>query len=103
MDPIYGDGVFRAMSLGAVVRLHDQEVELTEEINADVTATESQTITFTTPIAGPVTGLGRDCLVTVGPLGEERLRLILGEIQPKVGASYPATLIALDEAPELWA
>lgn len=43
--------------------------------------------------------IGEDCMVSVGPLGEEARRLIITDI--KWGRKMEATISAIDEAPEL--
>lgn len=103
ISDLYGDGLWGPMAVGAVVRLKDGET-LTGAIVADPDATDgSRELTFVTPVTGPVDGLDLDCLVSVGPLGEERKRFIVGDITPKTGDNFPHAFTAVEEAPELWA
>lgn len=100
IDESIDDGFWGPLSLGACVRLKNGGGWLTAEIVADETELISRTITFVTPQLATNVDIGG--LVTVGELGEEYLRLIVREMVPKVGPSYPATLIAFDEAQGLW-
>lgn len=84
------------------IRLPD-EADITAEIDVALDVDETRVITFLDPIPGPIDGLDVGTLVYAGPVDQERLRLIVGEIQPKAGPSFPNTIVAVDEAPELWA
>jgi hypothetical protein len=50
--------------------------------------------------SGPIPAIAEDCLVVVGELGSEYLRMIVSEITP--GPDLTARLVLVDEAPELW-
>lgn len=100
IDESIADGLWGPLSIGACVRLKNGGGWLTAEIVTNELVTISRTITFTTPQLATNVDVGG--LVTVGELGEEYLRLILREMVPKAAPSYPATLIAFDEAQELW-
>lgn len=71
----------------------------------------TDTLVFATPVynstvlAGPfdsgaVPAITEECLVVVGPLGSEYLRMIVYDISP--GEDLTARMTLVDEAPELW-
>lgn len=96
-----GSWLLRARA-AAGIRLPD-EADITAEFDTNHGAEETRTLTFLNPILGPIEALDFGTLVYCGPVGTERLRLIVGEIQPKTGPSFPSTIVAVDEAPELFA
>lgn len=71
----------------------------------------TDTLVFATPVynstvlagpfdSAPVPAITEECLVVVGPLGSEYLRLIVYDISP--GEDLTARMTLVDEAPELW-
>ena len=95
---------FTDNAIGVSIRLKDGSIMTAQVSSFDE---ETRTLTFTTPFADPgVNGdgddiLGEGCLVVSGPLGAETLRALVWSVTPKAGGL--ATLICVDEAPEIHA
>ena len=108
-DVLAEDDILSLDKLGCTIRHADGSISTHEISN---TAGFTSTITFTTPFAnqtmmagpfdsGTVYEIEAGCLVAIGPMGREYLRLIVTEIMP--GEDLTARLTMVDEAPELWA
>lgn len=63
-----------------------------------ISSSDGAWVYFDPPV--PSGGVYEDSLVAVGPIGREYLRLIVFAVSPQ--KNYEATIIAVDEAPELW-
>jgi hypothetical protein len=83
---------------GIAIRLNQGAGILVKQITAAAND-DVVIVTFATPFPDPG-NLNPDCLVTVGPLGSEYIRLIVYGVQPK--ADMQATVTCVDEAPQLW-
>ena len=108
-DVLAEDDILSLDKLGCTIRRADGSISTHEISNL---AGLTRTITFTTPFAnqtmtagpfdsGTVYEIEAGCLVAIGPLGREYIRLIVTEIAP--GEDLTARLTMVDEAPELWA
>lgn len=98
------------MKMGVSIRRTDGTISTHALSNVDGT---TATLTFATPFAddtwtsgspydsGAVHDVEPGCIVAVGPLDQEYIRLIVTEISP--GPELTARLTMVDEAPELWA
>jgi hypothetical protein len=85
---------------GIAIRYRDGSGTITLKV-LQTEAEETDTVTFFTPFADPGDDeIGEGCLVTVGEVGSEFLRLILTDIEP--GEDLTANVTCIDEAPELF-
>lgn len=105
VDDILDVGV----TMGCLIRRADG----TKSVHALSNASgRSNLLTFATPFPdettsggpfdpGTISKVTRGCLISVGPLGEEYVRMIVTEILPSRDLTAQITMV--DEAPELWA
>jgi hypothetical protein len=107
-DMLAEDDVMTALRLGVAIRRTDGTTSVHEISN---TSGRTATLTFTTPFAddtttgspfdsGSIHEVEPGCIVSIGPLTEEYLRMIVMGISP--GKDLTARLTLVDEAPELW-
>lgn len=98
------------MKMGVTIRRTDGTVSTHALSNVDGT---TATLTFAAPFAddtwaspspfdgGTIHEVDPGCIVAIGPLDQEYIRLIVTDISP--GQDLAARLTMVDEAPELWA
>lgn len=84
---------------GVSIRLKSGNGILTKEITAASNG-DNTAISFVTPFADPGADLDSDCLVSAGPFGQTFRRLLVHGVQP--AADMAATVVFVDEAPQLW-